>query len=351
MIRTNRSLRATVITITFWIGVRSSFLLLSSGVEPSRPPARTQETGLPIKQAIVSADGIAPLSIAKRIVEDIQTRSNVRFMAIETHKASFQPAPIAKARDTRDQPFFLSAPDTHPLPKPAPAPVAQPEYIGPTQSGFVNPSVSAWAIIRPANMAAVLATAGQLGASQAGVRIQQPIIHRDANPRVAINLRLSTPVDQNLGSEAGIGFAARPIKRVPVEFIVERRVALDRGGRNAFAVIAAGGFDDEPVIRAVTMSGYAQTGIVGFGRKDRFIDGALRIEQPLRDYNRTGLRIGGGLWGAAQPDVARLDAGPILALKQAVGSVNLRVAAEYRWRIAGQARPASGPALSIGTDF
>lgn len=351
MIRTNRSLRATVIIISVWIGVRSSFLLLSSDVEPSMPPARTQGSDLPIKQAIVSTDGIAPPSTAKRIVEDTQTRSNFRILAIETHNASFQAAPIAKAGDTRDQPFVLSAPDTNPLPKPTPAPVAQPEYIRPNQPGFVNPTVSAWAIIRPAAMAAVLATAGQLGASQAGVRIQQPIIERDARPLVAINLRLSTPVDQNLGSEAGIGFAARPIKRVPVEFIVERRVALDRGGRNAFAVIAAGGLDDKPVIRAVKMSGYAQTGIVGFGHKDRFIDGALRIEQPLRDDNRTGLRIGGGLWGAAQPDVARLDAGPILALKQGVGSVNLRISAEYRWRIAGQARPASGPALSIGTDF
>jgi hypothetical protein len=99
------------------------------------------------------------------------------------------------------------------------------------------------------------------------------------------------------------------------------------------------------------LSGYAQTGIVGFARGDGFVDGALQIERALLDRNHTGLRLGVGVWGAAQPNVARIDVGPILAVKQRIGPASLRISAEYRWRVAGQARPASGPALSIGTDF
>jgi hypothetical protein len=221
----------------------------------------------------------------------------------------------------------------------------------PKRRRFPDAAVSTWAILRPSSSVPILATNGQLGASQAGIRIQQPILRKEEHALAALNLRLSTPLDQKLGREAAIGLSVRPNKRLPIELILERRVALDRGGRNAFALIAAGGFDDKRLIKKISMSGYAQTGMVGLAQKDGFVDGSFRVEQKLLDRKHTGFRIGGGVWAATQPGVERIDLGPILAVKQKVGAANFRISAEYRWRAVGQARPASGPALTIGTDF
>ena len=351
--QTNRAIRATAIIIFCWVGMRSSFLLLSIDTGISAPlgqnveaallterhtriehltkkPAMTGRTVAPIK-AILSVRGHAP-KIQRRLPKAIDTIQIARIEAV----VRTQPAPV-------------------PIPPPALIQPNTPTALSPPATRqprrFPNPSVSAWAIVRPAGSAPNLATNGQLGASQAGIRIQQPLIRNDRQTLIAFNLRVSAPLDQRLGREAGLGLATRPVKQIPVELIFERRVALDRGGRNALAVIAAGGFDDKPIIRKVSMSGYAQTGMVGFSQNDGFIDGALRVERALLDHNHTGLRIGAGMWGAAQPNAARIDAGPILAVKQRLGAANLRISAEYRWRVAGKVRPASGPALSIGTDF
>jgi len=52
-----------------------------------------------------------------------------------------------------------------------------------------------------------------------------------------------------------------------------------------------------------------------------------------------------------QRGAARLDIGPSLGLALPLGTRTLRLAADWRQRIAGPSRPNSGPALSLGTDF
>lgn len=353
--QTNRAIRATTIIILCWVGLRSSFLLLSTGAETSPPLRRSVEAALPAnrhtsikhstKKPAMMSHTSAPIRATVALRGQVAKTQQPPLNAIDIVRLA-QLEPVAQAQtqvEAQAQPIPSPLqPDTSAMPLP-------PNLAA--QRRFPDLSVSAWAIVRPAGSVPNLATNGQLGASQAGVRIQQPFIRRDQRTLIAFNLRVSAPLDQRLGREAGLGLGVRPIKQVPMELILERRVALDRGGRNALAVIAAGGFDDKPLVRKVIMSGYVQTGTVGFAQNDGFIDGALRAERALLDHGNGSLRLGAGLWGAAQPDVARIDAGPILAVKQRLGAANLRISAEYRWRLAGQARPASGPALSIGTDF
>lgn len=347
--QTNRALRATAIIIMGWVGLRSSFLLLSPDTEISPPLSQKAEAALPANLLTSINHSTTKTAMTWHTAAPIKAIFNIRGQVPKAQQ------PLSKVIDViRLAPVESVA---QPVPVLLPMPMQPDTSTPPPQDDRAQPrqfpdlSVSAWAIVRPVGSVPNLATNGQLGASQAGVRIQQPLIRNDQQTLIALNFRVSAPLDKRLGREAGLGLATRPIKQVPIELIFERRVALDRGGRNALAVIAAGGFDDKPIIRKVKMSGYAQTGMVGFARNDGFIDGALRVERALLDHSRTGLRIGAGLWGAAQPDVARIDAGPILAVKQRLGRANLRISAEYRWRLAGQARPASGPALSIGTDF
>ncbi len=351
----NRALRATVIIIFGWVGLRTSFLLMSSNAEISAPvtgsPVRQSEATLPIAAAVVDSSAIIAPEMAQNAVRtnkiqpDI-AKSEMLVVVTETSKQIIQESFAAllseSARTVTPSQTFLPMP---------PRLADDTPYSAPFSRRFPNLSISAWAILKPAGSGLNLATNGQLGASQAGVRVQQPLLQIGQRLPIAFNLRVSAPLDQKLGREAGIGLGTRPVKQVPVELILERRVALDRGGRNAFAVIAAGGFNDKRLVSKVSLSGYAQTGIVGFARGDSFVDGALQIERALLNQNHTELRLGAGFWGAAQPGVARIDVGPILAVKQRLGPASLRISAEYRWRVAGQARPASGPALSIGTDF
>ncbi len=62
--------------------------------------------------------------------------------------------------------------------------------------------------------------------------------------------------------------------------------------------------------------------------------------------------LGIGLWGGAQRGATRFDLGPAATIDLPVTrAAHLRVALEWRQRVVGAARPGSGPALSIGTDY
>ena len=65
----------------------------------------------------------------------------------------------------------------------------------------------------------------------------------------------------------------------------------------------------------------------------------------------TAIRLGAGAWAAAQPGLARLDLGPQAALRLPVAGRAVTVAADWRLRVAGNARPGSGPTVTLGTDF
>jgi hypothetical protein len=229
---------------------------------------------------------------------------------------------------------------------PPPATSARPPLSVPLDPGSPAASqrsrfnLSAWLLAR-GDVAPGLAAAGQLGGSQAGVRARLALTQH-----LHLAARLSGPLQTGLGKETAIAIDVRPIASAPITFTVERRIALDRGGRDAFGIGAFGGFDRElaPQLR---LDGYAQAGLVGLKRRDAYVDGALRAEREV--LHRSGLRVGFGVgtWGGAQPGAARLDVGPQLVARIS----GFRLGAEWRQRVAGDARPGSGPVVSLGADF
>lgn len=349
--RTNRALRTTAIILFVWIGLRCSFLLLSSNAKISAPLARKAETVVPVQGADIDNRLLPQTAMIKRTGERVKTKLHVPVMAPASLKGVSQSVRLTQRPETSSLPKIPDSPEPASTSILSPSGAIEAEPSQPRRRQFPDPLISAWAIVRPSSSLPILATNGQLGASQTGFRIQQPIARNGKDASIALNLRVSTPVEQKQGSEAGIGLSIQPVRRIPIAIIAERRIALDHGGRNALALIAAGGFDDKRLIKKTSISGYAQAGLVGFANRDGFIDGSFRLEQTLLGQPHTALRIGGGLWSAAQPGVERIDVGPIVAVKQRAGSANLRISAEYRWRVAGKALPASGPALTIGADF
>ena len=202
---------------------------------------------------------------------------------------------------------------------------------------------AAWVFTRGGGEAQ-LAPGGLLGGSQAGARFTYRL-NDDPTRALALSARLYSPLNSTAGSEAALGIEWKPFAAIPVRLLAERRQRLGRSGRSAFSLMAAGGVSDQPVWDGISLDAYAQAGVVGAKSRDMFVDGSLRFSTIVSK----GLGIGAGAWGAAQPGAARLDVGPQAVMRLPIG--NSRLMLDWRFRIAGSAKPGSGPALTLATDF
>lgn len=210
-------------------------------------------------------------------------------------------------------------------------------------------SASTWMLARPAGGAASLAGgAGQLGGAQMGMRLAYRIAGTPAAP-VSLVSRFSSPLATS-GRELAFGVEAQPFRRVPIRLVAERRIALERGAANGFAFSALGGGSWE-LPGAFRLDGYGQAGFVGLKRRAGFVDGAAVASREMFALGDMRVRAGAGLWGGAQPGVSRVDIGPHIEMGVPLAGRTWRVGFDWRQRIAGNATPGSGPALTLGTDF
>lgn len=223
---------------------------------------------------------------------------------------------------------------------PAPWPITVPRPIARGASRLAG---STWMIARNGGPAVV--SGSQLGASQAGVRITYAL---GAARRLALSARLSAPLSGR-GKEAAVGLDWQPT-RAPIHVVAEQRLALD-GGRGGPTLSLVGGFGPTPVAAGFRLEGYGQAGVIARDGGEAFADGAVRASHPLRAFGPIKIDIGFGAWGGTQRGASRLDVGPSLGIALPLGRRSIRLTADWRERLAGQARPGSGPALSIGTDF
>jgi hypothetical protein len=201
-------------------------------------------------------------------------------------------------------------------------------------------SASTWALLRRQRDGRSLAPAGTLGGSQAGVRLLYRV-----GDGLALSARAYVPLRRPKGAEAAAGLEWRPASAIPVAILAERRQALGREGRSAFSVLVHGGAS-RALPGGLRLDAYAQTGIVGVRSRDTFLDVSARVAARLGP-----VEVGAGAWGAAQPGASRLDVGPSLSYRLPVAHANLRLEADWRFRLAGDAAPGSGPALTLAADF
>lgn len=204
-------------------------------------------------------------------------------------------------------------------------------------------SGSAWSIARGGGGGRDVLGGSQLGGSQAGARIAYAV---GSSRRAALVARFATPLEGS-GREMGLGVELRI--RPGLRLVAEQRIALD-GGRGGPSVLAVGGIGPVPVA-GFRLEAYGQMGAVKRQRLDPFADGAVRMAQSVSEMGRMRFDLGVGAWGGAQRDAARLDLGPSLGAVLPAGRRSVRVTLDWRQRVAGDARPGSGPALSAGMDF
>ena len=212
------------------------------------------------------------------------------------------------------------------------------------RSGIDRVQLTAWALLR-AQQAGVagtqsLASSGSLGASQAGARLTYNFTRQ-----IAATFRTSSEVGRR-GGEVAAGMRIQPVRGIPLWIDAERRQRVGRygGGRSAFALFFEAGVYGRPMPLHFLLDGYLQGGVVGLRRRNGFIDGAVTLTRPVYKQFSAGL----GVWGGAQPGVYRVDAGPRVTMRV---RNNLRVHFDWRQRLAGNARPGSGPAVTLAGDF
>jgi hypothetical protein len=204
--------------------------------------------------------------------------------------------------------------------------------------------LTTWALLRGRQGEALgpssLASGGQLGGSQAGSRLAYNFTRQ-----IAASLRFSSDIGRRGGEVAG-GMRLQPMQSLPIWITAERRQRLgqDGSGRNAFALFLEGGLYQRPMPWSFSLDAYLQGGVVGLRSRDRFVDGGLTLTRPVYRNFSAGL----GVWGGAQPGIYRLDAGPRVTMKV---RNNVRVHFDWRQRLAGNAQPGSGPALTLAGDF
>ncbi|MFM7027871.1 MAG: hypothetical protein ACKOXK_04240 [Chakrabartia sp.] len=203
---------------------------------------------------------------------------------------------------------------------------------------------SAWAFLRKASGSTPIADHGQLGGSQMGFRLLLPLARIE--PGLSASLRFSASPDASSGRELAIGLNMAQPFGLPLSFLMEQRIGERQTGGSRPAFVLLGGLAEKRPLPRLIAEGYGQIGGVGLSHPQAFADARFTLTLQTSALARAP-RIGLGLWVAAQPDAARLDIGPSLVLPDE----RIRITLDWRLRVAGQARPASGPSLTIGKDF
>ncbi len=193
-----------------------------------------------------------------------------------------------------------------------------------------------------------LTAGGQYGGSQSGAIATIGFTH-DPSPPLALLLRTAVAHDNLRDREFAIGARWRPRANLPVTLSAERR--LRNLGPDSFALYLAGGVGDIRLPAAFTLETYAQVGVVSGQNGGHFFDAQARADRPIWPQGPLPIHIGAGVWGGGQRGTARLDIGPSLRTEIPISDARVRISADWRFRISGNAAPDSGPALTLSTGF
>lgn len=343
MMRTGRPLRFLALVMGGWIGMRTILLWPPGATLP-----QALRTAFPLPTAIASSGGIGATGLAVPNVtrKPAAERSMAKATAPGVPPTRIFSSPAAGTTRTVNADrvqlamlaligFGTNEPDI------APAPLAGPLPPLPLRPAGPHADLSIWALARPG-----AASGGpvQLGGGQLGARVRVPVA---LGGRFALTSRLASPL-QGPGRELAIGSEWRPVD-APIAVVVEHRQSLDRS-LSGPGIGAVGGID-RALPLDFDLEAYAQSGVVLRRMVEPYADGAMRVIRSVTSVGDVTVRLGGGGWGGAQRGAARLDVGPTAIVSVPVGARALRLAVDWRQRVAGNAAPGSGPAVTLGADF
>jgi len=358
------SLRFLMLAVAGWAGVRAAAFGVLPGAEMftvARSEAKVPPivaTQFPPIEPVGPAPAFAPGTIAYYPARGMPMQAQPIVVPVYYASApASRPMALTPILPEPRPHFYSSAPALDEWPLSSLAPTSRPErqstVLVPAQSvpatfaannALDRIQLSSWAMLRgrqgqpfgPSSLGGI----GNLGGSQAGARLIYNFTRQ-----ISASLRTTSDVGRR-GSEVAVGVRVQPVAGVPVWVTAERRQKIGRSGsgRNDFALFAEGGVYQRPIAARFLLDGYVQGGVVGHRTRDLFIDGGLTLTRPIY-RNFSG---GAGVWGGAQSGIYRIDAGPRVTMNI---RRNLKVHVDWRQKLAGNAQPGSGPAVTLAGDF
>jgi hypothetical protein len=215
-------------------------------------------------------------------------------------------------------------------------------------------SMDAWALIRkdPAKAPPLGTLPATYGASQAGSVLRYQLAMQNPRQPTAY-LRTTSTLGGITETSAALGLSARPVPSIPIIAAIEGRIT-EQGGSHRLqpAIMAVTAVPPLSLPGSLRAEVYGQGGYVGGRYATPFADGQVRVDRPLAAVGRAQARVGGGVWGGIQKGASRLDAGPGATVSMPLSAkVFGRLAVDWRFRVAGNAEPDSGPALTVAAGF
>ena len=192
------------------------------------------------------------------------------------------------------------------------------------------------------------ASTARLGGSQTAARLTYLV---DSRLALRAYMRATHTPGRRDGVDVAVGVALRPLGVLPVDVHVEQRVAVAGAGRDTTLVYAAGGVDNQRLPLDFRLSAYAQAGVADYGGTVGFADAAVAVQREVAARRGMRLSLGTMVAAAAQPGAQRVDVGPRAALSLPQLGQGAQIALDWRERVAGNARPGSGLALTLAADF
>lgn len=190
-----------------------------------------------------------------------------------------------------------------------------------------------------------------LGGGQSAAQLAYGIDPLAARP-LSIHARIAAANSEPDSAQLAAGVSWRAIPALSLA--VERLVPVGDSSRAAWNLRVAGGYDRPAPTRRQwhDLSIYGELGIVGLHSRDLYGAGIVRVGERFA-VGRNSLMAGAGAWASVQradSTVSRLEAGPSFRFHLS-SPAPLDVIADYRIHVAGNAKPGSGPVLTIVTGF
>ena len=376
--RRGQPLASLALVLAGWVGVRAAVW---------EPPFGLPKPGALVKRTAPFASLPPPEAHPARSAPNIESSPATQTLAVATPPvlvtsrepvmplARAVPEPLALAPVAKPLPELPAVPATAPrvaaahqllylaalgrLPLPPglallaapPRPVAAPPAALATTAA-PRWSGDGWLLVRRGS-GGLAAASGfpAYGASQAGGVIRYALAPTSPHAPQAY-LRLSRAIGGFDESEVAAGLSARPFASVPLRLLGEARV--QRSNTATRVRPAASLVSELPPVRlplGIAGEGYAQVGYVGGKQSTPFFDVQAVADRKLASTGPAELRLGAGVWSGGQKGAARLDLGPRASLRLDTAPARSRLALDWRFRVAGDARPGSGPTLTFSAGF
>lgn len=214
--------------------------------------------------------------------------------------------------------------------------------------------IDAWLLLRQGSAGRLAGSGVQpasYGASQAGAVMTYRLAPASRHQPSAY-FRASKALVADGEAELAMGLQGRPVGGLPIAVHAEMRTTRSLTGTTVRpAVFATAGIDQVPLPLGLQAEGYGQGGYVGGDFATGFADGRVTATRDVTHRDSFSLGAGAGAWGGIQRGASRLDVGPTLRLDVTLGETPARLSADYRFRVAGDAEPASGAAITLSTGF